>query len=387
MLFNKTGSELPMNLTLTIFIILFILTELAFLIVLTSGNSTKLQTEIIKPQIKRLGVDLHQLEIQAIEKSTHSETLRFHSVVKGVNSYNETIFESGKLIKLHVKEGQLINKDDVIADLYSPVLTERLNQARARLKKAEAQLSLDRESFLIAQKLLAKKLIAQHNFDKKKRDFNTSKQVRKEAASGVELAKNQFSDTSIKARGLAIVAKIFKREGDFVRSGEPVLRLELAEKQKVSFALPEKTAVLLKIGDQYKITIPSISETLIGTVSEKSLPTSGGLRLHTITFDVNTINADLIGLHAVLHYVTKAVLAYKVDYRAIHYNAQSKPYIIQRGDSLHYIPVSIVAMKNEQLIVSGLLKDNLPLLIGNELSLPIDLYAFNTEQSDSRGSK
>jgi len=364
-----------------------ILMSLLWLTILTACSGEQAPELVLKSAGKSGKVAASALETQAIAETLHRDTLRFHSVIQGVNSYNEAIFESGKLMKLHVKAGQLINKGDVIAELYSPVLSERLNQARARLKKAQAQLSLDRESLLIAEKLFAKKLVAQHDFDKKQRDFDTSNQARKEAESAVELAKNQFADTSIKARDLVIVAKVFKREGDFIRSGEPVVRLELAEKQKVSFSLPEDIAVLLKLGDQYKITIPSMSEKLIGTVSEKSLPTAGGLRLHTITFEVNTINANLIGLHAVLHYVTKPVLAYKVDYRAIHYNAQSKPYIIQRGDSLHYIPVSIVAMKNEQLLVSGLLKDHLPLLIGNELSLPIDLYAFNAEQSNSRGDK
>lgn len=311
-----------------------------------------------------------------LAQTLYKKELRFHGIVKGINSYNETIFESGKIVELHAKEGQLVNNGELIAKLYSPILAEKLEQATARLKKSQAELKLTQQSLTRSTTLFSKKLISQQLFDEAKRDFNIAKQATNEAQAMVSQASNEFSDTAIKAKETGIVAKIYKREGDFVSPGEAVFRFESVAKQKVSFAIPEALAVSIRHGEQHQLYVPATGLALTATVKEKSLPTEDGIRLHTITFEVDSLNPELVGLRVILNYVSEAVLAYKVDYRAIRYDADNRPYIIKVAEKLIHVPISIVEMKNQSILITAKLATDSQILIGNEVSLPVNLHNF-----------
>lgn len=330
------------------------------------------------PQQNKTQINERLLERVPLEPMQYQRRFTFHSIIKGFRSYNETIFESGKLLKLNIKEGEVVTADQIVAEVYSPILAERLEQAKARLKQAEAQYSLDQESLQRIETLFQKKLVSQQSLDLAKRNFYTSNQTKAEASAGVSLAENEFADTSLKVKEAGVVAKVFKREGEFISPGESVFRLESIADQKVSFALPEKLAIKTEMGDQFEVVVPSLGKSVMATLIERSLPTQGGINLHTLTFKVNEASAELVGLRAELIYEMSESLAYKVDYRAIRYDATNSPYIIQGYgyETLYRAAITVLDMRNEYLIVSGEIYKSLPLVLGSDVSLPINLYTF-----------
>ncbi|WDE08559.1 efflux RND transporter periplasmic adaptor subunit [Thalassomonas viridans] len=316
------------------------------------------------------------LETQTLEQTRYQQAFQFHGVARGFHSYSESVFEPGKIVALNAREGHRVNKGEVIAELYSPILAEKLEQAKASLKKAQAQLTLDQESLSRSLKLHRKKLISQQALDEAKRDFDTAKQAMMEAQAAVDLAGNEFAETSIKAKEAGIVAKIYKREGDFINPGEPVFRFESTAKQKVSFAVPEKFAVAMQRGDKHPLFIPADGREYTGTVIEKSLPTEDGVRLHNVTFEFDSLQPEIVGLRIVLRYVAESALAFKADYRAIRYDVDNQPYIIKVDNKLSHLPVSILDMQNETILIAGELSRDTRVLIGNEVSLPVNLHKF-----------
>lgn len=340
-----------------------------------AGDSTNNSENVIDNKV----ISQITLESRPVEKQFHADILRFHGVIKGGESYNETIFESGKIASLKVKEGQILRKGDVVAELYSPDLAEKLTQAKTRLNQSLAQLLLDKESLERNKVLLEKGLLARQSFDQSKRDYDSAVAAKKEAEAGVTLAENGFEDTKIIAKNNSIVSQIFKREGDFVSRGEAIFRFELSDKQKVSFSLPERLAVQVGIGDELDVIVPSLSLKTKAKVIEKALPTSDDIRLHDITLEINNADPKLIGLRAELNFESNQRLAYKVDYRAIKYNDKNQPYIIQTGSTLTPKSVSILSMTNEHILVTGQLNEGAPILIGNEVTLPLNLYKLKGE--------
>lgn len=83
-----------------------------------------------------------------------------------------------------------------------------------------------------------------------------------------------------------------------------------------------------------------------------------------------------MGLRVILRYTTPKELAFKVDYRAIRYSEHNQPYLIKAGQPLQSIPVSILDMKNQSILVSADAQNNTPVLVGNEVSLPVNLHTF-----------
>ncbi|GLR71558.1 hypothetical protein GCM10007852_24660 [Agaribacter marinus] len=317
-----------------------------------------------------------KLDTASLEQTLYKKAFQFHGIVKGIHSYNETIFESGKIVQLDAKEGQTVKSGQFIAKLYSPILAEKLEQTYATLKKSKAELSLSQHTLARNKVLFEKKLIAQQLLDEAKRDNSIALQAKNEAQAMVAQAKNELADTVIKAKSDGIVAKIYKREGEFVSPGESVFRFESTHKQKVSFLIPETTAVAITLGEVYQISIPSTGKVLNAIVVEKALPTEDGIRQHNITFELASSMPELVGLRVILNYVGTSVLAYEVDYRAIRYSADNTPYIIKAADKLSHIPVAILAMNNSSILITANLAADTNILISNEVSLPVNLYQF-----------
>lgn len=317
-----------------------------------------------------------KLDTATLEQTVHKKERRFHGIVKGINSYNEAIFEPGKIIELNVKDGQIVKSGDLIVKLYSPVLAEKLEQANAVLMKSQAELTLSQQTLARNKALFDQGLISQQLLDEARRDYKITKQAKNEAQAMVSQANNEFSDTVIKAQSNGVVAKIYKRAGDFVSPGEAIFRFESTSKQKVSFSIPETTAIAIKLGEKHQIYVPATGKELSATVVEKALPTENEVSLHTITFELNSPIPEVVGLRVILNYVGESISAYKVDYRAIRYGADNIPYIIKVAENLSHIPVSILAMSNQNILIRAKLAADSKILIGNEVSLPVNLHKF-----------
>lgn len=314
--------------------------------------------------------------LQTLQQTVHQQEFRFHGVVKGDNSYTETAFKPGKIIQLNVKEGERVAANKVIAVLYSPTLAEKLQQTQATLKRAQAQFRLDQASLARNQQMYDKKVMSLQEFAVAKRDFETAHQAVKEAQVAVNQATNEFADASIKTNEAGIVSTIYKREGDFVTPGSPIYRFESTTKQQASFQIPEKFAISMTSGDRHTLFVPSMNKTLTGTVAEKSLPTQDGVRLHGITFDIEALAPELLGLHIVLRYQSAATLAYKVDYRAIRYDVDNQPYLIQVGQRLTHLPIAIVDMNTQSVLITADVTGDNQILIGHEASIAMNLHQF-----------
>ncbi len=372
MFFNR--GHLPLSLQFSA-LILVVLLALSACSDHNNKAASKPLAESNSTQVKIYNVAA-ELDTVALEQTVHRKKRQFHGIVKGINSYNETIFESGKIIQLNIKDGESVKSGDLIAKLYSPILAEKLQQADAVLMKSQAELTLSQQTLTRNKALFDKKLISQQILDEAQRDNNIAKQTKNEAKAMLSQANNEFAETVIRAKSNGIVAKIYKREGDFVSPGEAVFRFESTSKQKVSFSIPETTAVAIKLGESYQIQIPATGEKLSATVIEKALPTADDISLHTITFELNSSIPEVVGLRVILNYVGESVLAYNVDYRAIRYGANNTPYIIKAAENLSHIPVSILAMNNQNILISAKLAADSKILVGNDVSLPVNLYEF-----------
>jgi len=313
---------------------------------------------------------------ETLDETTYQQEFRFYGVVQGHHSFTETVFEPGKIVALNFRQGQQVNKGDTILVLYSPILTEKLEQAKAVLKRTQAQLKHDRQTLARNVRLFNKQLISKQELDDAERNFGSTHHTVQEAKAAVAQASNEFSDTSIVAKEAGVLSQVYKREGDFVNPGEPVFRFESLAKQKASFKLPEKLAVTMQIGHKYQLYVPAIGRALAGTIVEKSLPTPDGVRLHEVTLDVEQFIPELVGLRVVLQHKGQSTLAYKVDYQAIRYGADNQAYLIDMEQGSPAIPVSILSMQDDGVLISGNDLAGKHILVGNDISAPVNLHSF-----------
>ncbi|MBQ4863638.1 efflux RND transporter periplasmic adaptor subunit [Pseudoalteromonas sp. MMG013] len=296
----------------------------------------------------------------------------FYGRVQGYTSYDLALFVDGRIDHVVVREGQLVNKGDVLATLYSPTLSQRVaardsdyQSAKAVLLQAEAQKKRSTE-------LVRKKLQSDAMLEDAIRALQVAKQQVNNTLAQLNEAQNQQQETQLVARHSGVIAKLYLRGGDYVNSGSNILRFESTERQKVTFSVPERIAIKLESQQQVTITLPNINATFDGHISERSLPSIGELALFDITVSIPDSTPNNVGLTAQLHLPITNQTLYKVVPSALRYDALDQAYLLTADGTTQY-PVSVVAIEENGLLVTSTSSLDQPLSLVSETNSQLNL--------------
>ena len=154
---------------------------------------------------------------------------------------------SGRIIALYFEEGKAVNKGQLLV---------KINDAdyQAQLKKATVALQFGKDVTQRQQKLLAIDAISQEDYDRAVNDL-------KKSESDVELLKALIDKTEIRAPFSGLVGLRQISNGEFVNSSILIATLQQIVPLKIEFAVPEKYASQLKIGESVLFNVEG-SDTL-----------------------------------------------------------------------------------------------------------------------------
>jgi len=143
---------------------------------------------------------------------------------------------SGKIISILFKEGSYVNKGDLLVKINDADLQAELRKAESKVKLIE-----DREG---RQKQLAdNQMISQEDYESTLNDLAASK-------AEFDLIKAEIDKTEIKAPFSGYIGLRGVSEGSFVTTSTVIARLQNLSNLKVDFAIPQKYAPLVKVGDE-----------------------------------------------------------------------------------------------------------------------------------------
>ena len=361
----------------------------------------------VQENVQHENNSLSQLDFKSPQPTMISKPLQYYGVVRGHHSVDLSVFSAGRVERNHVLEGQYVKQGDKLMTLYSPTLNEQLEQATAAFHKSQAHRIQQQKRMKRAKKLLQSELMTPQEWEELERDAQTAQQNEKEAASYLEQIKNEISELSVIAKQDGIVAKIYRRDGDFFNAGQALMRFESisssqaapqAMSQKVSFKIPETVAVQLNVGQLVEIYIPAIQKKTFGTVTEKALPDTQSLRLFQVTVELPSDAKPWVGLRSTLMLHTEKKSAFKIDYNALRYHPSGTAYVFEKptiesanplsskhntpiissvssltAPSLKKTPVTVEDLVEEHVIVSGPIDKHSTLLIHQDINLPMNL--------------
>lgn len=212
----------------------------------------------------------------------------------------------GTVLKVHVREGDFVKRNDVLVTLDSEQVSAQLRQAKAGLdeaRKAEIAAKAARESALAgaaqalaayerARKLFEGQAVTQENLEAAEARHKEAKaavsqaeamveasQYRiKQAQAAVEAVTVSQKDTIILAPYDGKVTGKFVDEGDLASQGTPFLTLEGTGGYRVDLILPETYIGSAQVGQEVPVSIPAVSaqvfvgviETIVPLADEKS---------------------------------------------------------------------------------------------------------------------
>jgi len=114
------------------------------------------------------------LETAKVEKGTISNTITATGTLEAIKTVNVGTQVSGVIEKIFVDFNSLVKKGQLLAQLDETPLLAQLEQSKASVDQAEAQVKYQKATYERYKALIAKKLIAQSDFDLAEYNYNNA---------------------------------------------------------------------------------------------------------------------------------------------------------------------------------------------------------------------
>jgi len=178
---------------------------------------------------------------------------------------------SGKIVEILFREGAFVSKGDLLVKINDSDLQAELRKAASKVKLIE-----DREA---RQRQLAQnQMISQEDYESTLNDLEASK-------AEYDLIKSRIDKTEIRAPFSGVVGLREVSEGSFVTSTTNIARLQNLSNLKVDFAIPQKYAAQVKIGDEISFKLSGSEfqyKAKIFAIEPKIDPSTRTLKLRAI---------------------------------------------------------------------------------------------------------
>ncbi|AOT10719.1 efflux RND transporter periplasmic adaptor subunit [Pseudoalteromonas luteoviolacea] len=265
--------------------------------------------------------------------------------------YDIALFNSGRIEKMSVKEGQVVSKNMLIARLYSPNLKSQVAEKEATLSAALAAAEEADSELQRVTNLQARSLASLATLEQAKKSAKVANDTVTQMRAQLTQAKNALDEFSIYAPQDGIIASLYAREGQFVPSESPILSFSEAGKHKVEYLVPEQEAVNLDIGQTVSIFIPTFSKHVTGIVSEKAIPTIKGPSLFKVSVLIKRPDNNLLGLTAQLHMPSTNKQVYRINANAVRFKPNGQSYLLDNAKKR--VHIELIGTRDDDLLFTA----------------------------------
>ncbi len=225
---------------------------------------------------KKRSARAHLVEVVTLQRAP----LKSSKIVTGsleatstVQIYNE---EQGRITKIPVYPGDLVEKNDIILELDNTIIHAQLDKAVATHK--QALLDYKRVKKLQPRKLASEELVA--------RTETAVEQARAELA----LQQAKLNHTVIKAPFAGLISERLKEPGDIVPLHSHILTIYDPVTLIAKINVSEIILHSIKINDQVELRVDALGDTAIrGTVTRKYPVINSSTRQGTIEIKLNNV--------------------------------------------------------------------------------------------------
>ena len=221
----------------------------------------------------------------------------------------------GTLKNLFVREGQLVKKGELLAEINDSGLKEQLDQMLI-------QANYTKDNFDRVKRLWEKSIGSEMQFLKAKSDFETSDKM-------VEQIRDQLSKTKIYAPFDGEIDEIISNLGSNLVPGSPILRVVNLDKIYAEAQVPEKYVSSIELGTEALVSIPLLNK----EVTSKIVQSGNFINPNNRTFRVEApvenqdkrIKQNLNARIKIKNYINLKALV--VPLRVIREDASGNPFI------------------------------------------------------------
>ncbi len=212
-----------------------------------------------------------------------TDTVRLRDIKSVVNASGEVLpllssmvksEISGRIERLHVKEGDAVARGDLLLELDRASLLTREREAERNLESEALRLEKARRNFVRLQELHAKKFVGEQEFLDAETDYKLAQLNLEIAQARLEDAQEDIAKTSIMAPHDGMITLLDVVEGQVisgatsVNNGTDLLTLAQLDQLYLEASINEVDVEKLELGRQAQITFDAIPDfTIDGEIS------------------------------------------------------------------------------------------------------------------------
>jgi len=197
---------------------------------------------------------------------------------------------AARVIKVHVTTGQKVQKGQLIATLDATDSRMQRNEAQAEVARILALLENQTKTVARNQTLVDKNFISQNAVDNERAQEKVLKQQLAAAKARVASINHDRSKSKIIAPVSGTVEDTLVDTGDYLRIGDPIVRIISKQTLRAHLPFPEQIGPKLKTGLTVRLSTPTSTQTVETVIKELKPLVSEGNRTIDVIVDIN--NAD-----------------------------------------------------------------------------------------------
>lgn len=200
--------------------------------------------------------------------------------LEAMNSVELSAATNGRLVSLFAKDGASVQKGALLAKIDDSELKAQLKQAQSNQQLAQQK--MDRTKGLVEKNAATQT------------DLEAAEASLKSADASVELIKAQIAKTEVRAPFSGKLGFVKVSVGAWVTTGSSIVTLSEVKKLKAKFALPQRYATALKVGDVIRLQDEERAVQKAGKVVALDATISESSRTRQILVAVDNDKGELI---------------------------------------------------------------------------------------------
>ncbi len=236
--------------------------------------------------------------VKSVEVSAQggARVLRFTGVAKAERSAGLAFRVSGRVHKLHVEQGEIVQEGALIAELDPVDLEIQVREIEASLSEAKAREVLATSEFQRIQGLYETDSVSQGDFESALAQRESARSRVESAQQRLELSKLQVGYATLRAPVACAIAEVKAEEGEFLQAGSPVVEMVTGRTPQVEISVPENLISQIRGGTAATVTFSAFpGRTFAGRVRNVGIVPSQGVATYPATIELQRTWRDESG--------------------------------------------------------------------------------------------
>jgi HlyD family secretion protein len=230
---------------------------------------------IVVVNIFKSGEKVYTVQAEKVKKDDIISLVTANGQITPKTDVKISAYVPAKIVKLPVKEGDLVKKGQLLVQLDETEYKAAANQAKAQLSSAEANLEQAQLVYQRQKELFEKKLSSKEQYDAAFTQLHLAQAQRAQSVASLEQAEYDLSKTTITSPMDGMVTALNAKLGEIVmigtmnNPGTVIMTISDMSEAQAEVEVDETDVASVKVDQEAKIKIDAFPDTLFkGKVTE-----------------------------------------------------------------------------------------------------------------------